>query len=108
MAHSGAARAGVENWTKSIAQEWAKYGILSNCIAPGVIYSDTAADNYGPEGRKYFKKIGDLAPMRRLGKPEECADAVSFLLGCDYLNGVVLPLDGGQGLVGITSYQDMN
>merc|ERR1712071_598884 len=103
MAHSGAARAGVENFTKSIAQEWAPDGILSNCIAPGVIYSDSAADHYGPKGRQYFAEIGKHAPPGELGKTIDCANAVTFLLEGSYINGVVLPVDGGQGLVGITS-----
>lgn len=72
MAHSGAARAGVENFTKSLAQEWAKDGVFSNCIAPGVIYSDTAADHYGPKGREYFASIGGKAPSGKLGDPLDC------------------------------------
>merc|ERR1711976_94737 len=98
MAHSGAARSGVENFTRSLAQEWAKYGILSNCIAPGVIYSDSAADHYGPKGRAYFAEFGKRAPTGELGTTEQCANAVSFLLGAPYINGVILDVDGGQGL----------
>ena len=107
MAHSGAARSGVENFTKSMAQEWGKYGILSNCIAPGVIYSDSAADHYGPKGREYFAEFGKRAPTGELGNPEQCANAVSFLLGAPYINGVVMDVDGGQGLVGISSNHPM-
>ena len=107
MGHSGAARSGVENFTRTMAQEWAKYGILSNCIAPGVIYSDSAADHYGEHGRKYFAEFGKRAPPGRLGTTEECANAVSFLLGAPYINGVVMDVDGGQGLIGISSDHPM-
>jgi len=107
MGHSGAARAGVENLTRTLAQEWAEENILVNCIAPGVIFSEKAADHYGPKGREYFGQIGDLAPMRRLGTPEECSESVLFLLQGSYINGVILDVDGGQGLVGITSQKKM-
>ena len=108
MGHSGAARGGVENLTKTLAQEWAPDGIFTNCIAPGVIFSEKAADHYGENGRKYFSMIGQKAPARRLGTPDECAEAVSFLLQGGYINGVILPVDGGQGLHGITSQVHMD
>ena len=108
MGHSGAARAGVENLTKTLAQEWSSEGILVNCIAPGVIFSETAADHYGPKGRAYFNKVGGSAPMKRLGEVQECAESVCFLLEGSYINGVILPVDGGQGLVGITSQKNMD
>lgn len=48
MCHSGAARSGVESLTKSLAVEWAQYGVRVNAVAPGnLIYSPTAAKNYG-------------------------------------------------------------
>lgn len=56
MSHSGAARAGVENLTKSLAIEWAESGVRVNAIAPGnCIYSPTAAKNYG--SLNIFEKV---------------------------------------------------
>ena len=57
MAHSGAARAGVENLTKSLAIEWAPSGVRVNSIAPGIIYSDSAVANYGNFGAELFEKV---------------------------------------------------
>ena len=93
--------------TKTLAQEWSSEGILVNCIAPGIIFSESAADHYGPRGREYFSAVTEHAPMKRFGVPDECAESVCFLLEGSYINGVILPVDGGQGLVGITSQKDM-
>jgi len=46
--------------------------------------------------------------MKRLGEVQECAESVCFLLEGSYINGVILPVDGGQGLVGITSQKNMD
>ena len=47
MSHSGAARAGVENLTRTLSVEWCNAGVRINCVAPGVIYSDSGMANYG-------------------------------------------------------------
>nr|XP_035941216.1 peroxisomal trans-2-enoyl-CoA reductase isoform X2 [Halichoerus grypus] len=69
--HSGAARAGVYNLTKSLAVEWASSGIRINCVAPGVIYSPTAFDNYGPLAKNLFENCFSRIPAKRIGVPEE-------------------------------------
>ncbi|XP_014669666.1 PREDICTED: peroxisomal trans-2-enoyl-CoA reductase-like isoform X2 [Priapulus caudatus] len=70
MGHSGAARAGVENMTKTMAIEWAKYGIRINCVLPGsAIYSESAAMNYGDPA--LFERLKPEIPARRLGTVQE-------------------------------------
>jgi NAD(P)-dependent dehydrogenase (short-subunit alcohol dehydrogenase family) len=92
MVHTGAARAGVENMTKTLAVEWAAYDIQVNAIAPGIIRS-TGTDQYPPE---LVEMSRQKTPMKRLGTPEEVAqlavylasDAASFVTGeCWYIDG---------------------
>lgn len=98
MAHTGAARAGVENLSKSLAVEWASDGIRVNCIAPGVIYSKTAADNYGDFAPFDLAKPG--IPAKRLGVTAEVSSAACFLLspGANFISGATLRIDAGGSL----------
>ncbi|XP_022237673.1 peroxisomal trans-2-enoyl-CoA reductase-like, partial [Limulus polyphemus] len=98
MAHSGAARAGVENLTKSFAVEWAHHGIRVNAVAPGnSIYSETAAKNYPID---VFERVKPHLPAKRLGTPEEVSAAVCFLLSpaASYITGETVHVDGGGRL----------
>uniref|UniRef100_A0A0G2JVG4 Peroxisomal trans-2-enoyl-CoA reductase n=1 Tax=Rattus norvegicus TaxID=10116 RepID=A0A0G2JVG4_RAT len=78
-AHSGAARAGVYNLTKTMALTWASSGVRINCVAPGTIYSQTAVDNYGELGQTMFEMAFENIPAKRVGLPEE----VTYLGGTD-------------------------
>lgn len=89
MAHSGAAREGVCNLTKSLALEWANSGIRINCVAPGSVYSQTASDNYGPAGQVLFEGFYEKIPAKRLGVPEEISP---WCASC-YLRQLRLSLD---------------
>ncbi|MBI5489262.1 MAG: SDR family oxidoreductase [Deltaproteobacteria bacterium] len=98
MVHTGAARAGVENMTRTLAVEWAGFGLAVNAVAPGVIRT-AAVSKYGEpilEARR--REI----PLRRLGAPEEVAEAVCFLASpaAAYITGVTLAVDGGARLAG--------
>ncbi|GFS34578.1 peroxisomal trans-2-enoyl-CoA reductase [Nephila pilipes] len=98
MAHSGAARSGLDNLTKSLAIEWASNGIRVNAIAPGhSIYSETAAKNYPID---VFSIVKDNVPAKRLGLPEEVSAAVCFLLspGSSFISGETLHVDAGGRL----------
>lgn len=99
MPHTGAARAAVNNLTKTLSLEWAKNGVRINTVAPGVIYSPTAVANY-PDGERMFQNISKLQPTCRLGKPEEVSSAVCFLLSpaASYITGEILKVDGAQSL----------
>jgi len=98
MAHTGAARAGVENLSKSLAVEWAPYQIRINNIAPGIIAS-SGLDQYPDELKQ---GLSETIPMKRLGTPEEVAYLFLFLASemSRYMTGETIYLDGGQRLWG--------
>ncbi|XP_077993619.1 peroxisomal trans-2-enoyl-CoA reductase-like [Glandiceps talaboti] len=100
FAHTGAARAGIENFTKSLALEWAKDGVTINSVAPGTIYSDTAAANYGAGGDSIFSQSIPDIPLKRLGTLAEISAAVCFLLSpaATYITGTTLKVDGASSL----------
>lgn len=98
MAHTGAARAGVDNLTKSLAVEWAPYNIAVNAVAPGTIRS-TGTDRYPPE---LVERAEKKVPMKRLGTCAEVAHLVTYLCSdaADYVTGVTWYIDGGASLWG--------
>jgi len=100
MAHTGAARAGVENLTMSLAVEWSQFGILVNAIAPGIILSSGTAQ-YPPQ---LLERGIAQTPLKRAGTVEEVAASIVFLASpaAQYITGATLRLDGGQALWGNT------
>ena len=98
MAHTGAARAGVENLTKSLAVEWATHRIQVNAVAPGTIES-SGTERYPPE---LLVKACEQTPAHRFGSTAEVAHAVTFLASdaADYITGTTLYIDGGASLWG--------
>lgn len=98
MVHTGAARAGVDNMTKTLAVEWSKYHIRVNAIAPGIIQS-SGLENYPPD---MLKNITDHIPAKRLGTVEEVGNMCLYLASpmADYITGETLYIDGGQRLWG--------
>ncbi len=99
MAHTGAARAGVENLTKSLAVEWGSRGVRVNAVAPGVIYS-SGMDTYPPEFQAMTARNASLVPAGRVGTESETAAAVVFLLSraASFITGETLKVDGGSSL----------
>jgi 3-oxoacyl-[acyl-carrier protein] reductase len=85
-----AAKAGIIGATKALALELAKRAITVNCVAPGLIETDMVADVPMEEALK-------MIPARRVGKPEEVAAAVSFLIGEEsgYITRQVISVNGG-------------
>jgi NAD(P)-dependent dehydrogenase (short-subunit alcohol dehydrogenase family) len=102
MAHSVAARSGVESLTRSLAVEWATKGIRINCIQPGIIAS-SGVRNY-PGGEKLFQQAQGEIPAKRVGSCEEVAQLATYLASpaADYVTGQVWAIDGGRSLWGRT------
>ena len=93
-----AAKAGVIGFTKSLAKEMGSRNVTANVVAPGLIPTDLTADL--PEELR--QKAIDLAPLGRMGRPEEIGYAVAFLASDEaaFITGVVLPVDGGLVMAG--------
>ncbi|HEX2690105.1 MAG TPA: SDR family oxidoreductase [Kofleriaceae bacterium] len=100
MVHTGAARAGVENMTMTLAVEWSQFGILVNAVAPGIIRSSGTAQ-YPPQ---LLERGIRETPLKRAGTCEEVAAAIVFLASpaAQFITGTTLRLDGGQALWGHT------
>ena len=97
MAHSAAARAAVVNLTQTLAVEWAPKGIRVNAVAPGLTRTEAFEASYRPET---LRRLEAAVPLGRMGRPEEVAAAVAFLVSPDaaYITGQTLTIDGGISL----------
>lgn len=100
MAPYGAAKAGVMNFTKTLALAWAEHGIRVNAIAPGPIVTEGFEEvlkKGGGEAKEASKRVADSVAMRRWGRPEEVAYP-ALLLASDaggYMTGTTIFVDGG-------------
>ncbi|KAL3910000.1 MAG: hypothetical protein SGILL_007863 [Bacillariaceae sp.] len=103
MMHSAASRAGVENMTASLCQEWIESKVRINCVRPGIIFTESGFENYGPAGDYFLEKIVKSLPSRRLGSAQEVSSAVTWLLseGASYVTGSVVCVDGGGSFVAL-------
>jgi citronellol/citronellal dehydrogenase len=95
MAHSGAARAGMVNFTKTAAFEWSGSNVRVNAVAPGWIAS-SGLDRYPPEMREKIRNLKSHVPAGRLGTESEVAAAIVFLLSeaAAFISGATLRVDG--------------
>ncbi|MBK8171206.1 MAG: SDR family oxidoreductase [Sandaracinaceae bacterium] len=98
MVHTGAARAGVDNITKTLSVEWAHHGIRVNAVAPGMIRT-SGTDQYPVELLESGRKS---TPLKRLGTAEEVAHLITYLASpaADFITGQTMYIDGGQSLWG--------
>ena len=94
QANYAASKAGLVGLTKSIARELAGRGITCNAVAPGFIQTDMT----GAMNEETLEKALAGVPLKRIGQPEEIAEAVAFLAGegAGYITGMVLQVDGGM------------
>ena len=90
QANYSASKAGVIGLTKSVARELASKGITCNAVAPGFIETDMTRD-IPAEDNPLLSSI----PLGHMGKAEDVADAVAFLVSSDYITGEILKVDGG-------------
>jgi len=99
---SATAKAGVLAMTRSLAVEWAKYGIRFNAIAPGPFPTKGAWDRLLPGELKDKFDLAKKVPLKRVGEHQELANLAAFLVSdfSAYLNGEVITIDGGEWLKG--------
>lgn len=99
---SATAKAGVLAMTRSLAVEWAKYGIRTNAIAPGPFPTKGAWDRLLPGDLKDKFDLAKKVPLKRVGDHQELANLAAYLVSdfSAYVNGEVITLDGGEWLKG--------
>lgn len=99
--HYHAAKGGVVSLTYDMAAELGPHNIHVNAIMPGPIktpFFDTIVEKMTPEETQaFFKMMGDQAPLRRMGEPEDVAKAALFFASdlSSYITGAILPVSGG-------------
>jgi gluconate 5-dehydrogenase len=91
----GASRGGVRQLTMSLADDWGKYGVTVNCLAPGWFRTEQNKILY--ENKEWVDYLCDRIPMKRPGRPEDLDAAVVFLAAesSRYVTGQTLLVDGG-------------
>lgn len=99
---SATAKAGVLAMTRSLAVEWAKYGIRSNAIAPGPFPTKGAWDRLLPGDLAEKFDMSKKVPLKRVGDHQELANLAAYLVSdfSAYINGEVVVIDGGEWLKG--------
>lgn len=99
---SATAKAGVLAMTRSLAVEWAKYGMRFNAIAPGPFPTKGAWDRLLPGDLKEKFDMAKKVPLNRVGEHQELANLAAYLVSdfSSYVNGEVITIDGGEWLKG--------
>ncbi|WP_163514549.1 SDR family oxidoreductase [Gelidibacter japonicus] len=99
---SATAKAGVLAMTRSLAVEWAKYGMRFNAIAPGPFPTKGAWDRLLPGDLKDKFDMAKKVPLNRVGEHQELANLAAYLVSdfSAYVNGEVITIDGGEWLKG--------
>ncbi len=100
MGHTGAARAGVHNLTKTAALEWAEFNIRVNAVAPGYIASSGFGTYTDERMLRAIEHFPEMTPMGRVGTEAEVSAMVSFLLSpaAAFITGQIFRVDGGASL----------
>lgn len=105
---SAMSKAGLDVMTKSLAVEWAKYGIRLNAIAPGPFPTEGMSARLNP-GQTVEERGAAKNPMGRIGRMEEIRNLATFLVadGCEWLTGQTIALDGAAYLAGSGGFFDL-
>ena len=106
---SAAAKAGVLALTRSLAVEWAPYGIRQAAIAPGPFPTEGAWSRLSPTP-ELAEQMKNRVPLGRVGNKEELADLAAFLISdfAGYINGEVVTIDGGEWLKGAGQFNSLS
>jgi citronellol/citronellal dehydrogenase len=101
MGHSGAARSGMDNLTKTAAFEWGYAGVRVNAVAPGWIAS-SGMDTYEGAFKAVIPTLREHVPLKRIGTESEVSAAIVFLLSpaAAFISGSTLRIDGAASLGG--------
>ncbi|MTI30992.1 SDR family oxidoreductase [Cytophagales bacterium RKSG123] len=107
---SAAAKAGVLAMTRSLAVEWAKYGIRSNAIAPGPFPTEGAWSRLLPDNIANLFDPKNKIPVQRFGEHQELANLAAYLMSdfSAYVNGEVITIDGGEWLQGAGEFNQLD
>ncbi len=107
---SAAAKAGVLAMTRSLAVEWAKYGIRSNAIAPGPFPTEGAWSRLLPGDLVKKFDPAKKVPVGRVGEHQELANLAAYLVSdfSSYVNGEVITIDGGEWLKGAGEFNNLD
>ncbi len=107
---SAAAKAGVLAMTRSLAVEWAKYGIRSNAIAPGPFPTEGAWSRLLPGDLVKKFDPAKKVPVGRVGEHQELANIAAYLVSdySAYVNGEVVTIDGGEWLKGAGEFNNLD
>lgn len=106
---SACAKAGVVALTKSLAVEWARYGIRTVAVAPGPFPTEGAWSRLFPENVHKLMSPEKRIPLGRVGKHEELANLVTYLTSdyAGYINGEIVTIDGGEWLQGAGEFNQL-
>lgn len=106
---SATAKAGVLAMTRSLAVEWAKYGIRMNAIAPGPFPTKGAWDRLMPGDLAEKFDMAKKVPLKRVGDHQELANLAAYLVSdfSAYVNGEVITIDGGEWLQGAGQFNQL-
>ncbi|MFC4347336.1 SDR family oxidoreductase [Kordiimonas lipolytica] len=100
MGHSGAARAACDNFTKTAAVEWGRFGVRVNSVAPGWVASSGFDTYTDPQVKAILPQLKNFVPLGRIATEAEIASTIVFLLspGAAFVSGASLRVDGGGSL----------